>query len=381
MGVLKGLDMTKEAYNHFRRLYPVEELCISANDSETADWLNTLSDSNLKWRWTETSISFGENYNRAVDMASKEKVVLYHNDMIPAPGFLEMLDRNVDPMTVLGYTTIEPPVFKDHERPGKIIQDFGADFQNFRQHEFERFSLKSTSGEEPMSSAPTEKLTPGVFFFLSCFKSTFEEIGGLDGETFTPVFCEDDDFILRLLHHGCTLHTTNMAQVYHFVSRTIRFSDVPITEWNSSSAAVEIRSIRNFIRKWGKKYNGYENQRANVVDIGYRVRNATSQFVELLEPYARNLQMDTDTDEYVRSEQPKTVVNLKEKFVSTLTNSVVVDIDALTLVPHTFNVLTELPRILTHVVLPGQFKYGPFTVTVNTPIVNLADTLIVHTRK
>lgn len=382
MAVVSQLDMTKEAYHHFRRVYPAEELCIAVNhDEATYKWVKELAfwDMNLKYVWTEELISFSANYNKAVSLATKDKIVFYHNDMIPAPGFLERLDMNEDPMYVLGYTTVEPPVFKDHERPGKIIQDFGGNFEEFQLHNFEQYANRIVYNPSPTASDTPygpEHLADGTFFFMSLYKKTFDAIGGFDDKTFVPVFCEDDDLIMRLIHYGCKIQTTNLALVYHLVSRTIRFSDTPQTLWHASSQSVEIQSIRNFIRKWGKKYNGYENKKANVIDIGYRITNTTPQFLLLLEPYAKNLQVDIDPTTYIEEEQSKTVFDLQSKFTDTLTNAVVVDINTMDLVPHTFNILTELSRVLTSTTAVGKFKYGPFTVTVQKPINNLADTLI-----
>jgi len=373
LGALKEIELTKAAYEHFRRVYPTEELCISINnDLPTFEWAvaTAITDKNFKYDWTEPPISFSENYNKAVALATKEKIVLYHNDMVPATGFLEKLDKNNDPMAVLGYTTIEPPVFKDHERPGKIVQDFGNEFSDFKVKEFEDYC-----------KTIIEKLQPGAFFFLSCFKKTFDFLGGFDEKTFWPAFCEDDDFLLRLLHYGCDLQTTNAALVYHFVSRTSRFSNVPEIVWNQSTGSVEFNSQRNFIRKWGNRYLGYMNKKVGVFDIGYNLKYANHSIIQSLEPFARNLVVDCKINDYITNEQSRTNFDLQSKFVDTLTNQITVHVDCNKLNQHTFTHLVNLPVLLSALKDSGTFKYGEFEINVTGVPVNLVDSLIVIERK
>ena len=54
----------------------------------------------------------------AIKLVDTEKLVLIHNDMVIGKNFLENLSELVDEKTLLTYTTIEPPIFKGHKRPG-----------------------------------------------------------------------------------------------------------------------------------------------------------------------------------------------------------------------------------------------------------------------
>ena len=40
---------------------------------------------------------------------------------------IENIEKYINPETIVSYTTIEPPIFAGHERPGKIIKDLGID--------------------------------------------------------------------------------------------------------------------------------------------------------------------------------------------------------------------------------------------------------------
>jgi hypothetical protein len=41
---------------------------------------------------------------------------------------------------VVSYTTIEPPIFAGHERPGKLIQDLGTDLETFNLDKLYQFA-------------------------------------------------------------------------------------------------------------------------------------------------------------------------------------------------------------------------------------------------
>jgi hypothetical protein len=62
----------------------------------------------------------------------------FHNDMVISEGFVEtlsvLLDKNE--RSFICYTTIEPPIFTEHVRVGKIIYDLGNDFNTFDEIKF-----------------------------------------------------------------------------------------------------------------------------------------------------------------------------------------------------------------------------------------------------
>jgi GT2 family glycosyltransferase len=132
LAVYNKLDLTKECYKHIREIYPEAPLsiCSGGSTDETENWLNSLNDSKLKFKHFNERISFSETYNVAIDMVETEKLVLIHNDMVIGKGFLESLERLLEKNMVLSYTTIEPPIFVGHNRPGKVLIDFGSGFDN-----------------------------------------------------------------------------------------------------------------------------------------------------------------------------------------------------------------------------------------------------------
>ena len=124
VGLKNNLDYNKHFYKTTRALYPEVEICFSSYGSidGTHEWLQEiqLKDQNVKCWWSNLNGNFSDNFNKAASLATKDYVMFLHNDIILAPGFIENIEKHVSPDTVVSYTTIEPPIFAGHERPGKI---------------------------------------------------------------------------------------------------------------------------------------------------------------------------------------------------------------------------------------------------------------------
>jgi GT2 family glycosyltransferase len=123
LAVYNKLDLTKECYRRLRNVYPTSPLVISSGGSydDTKEWLESLSDENLSFIHDDDRLTFSETYNAAIKLVDTEKLVLIHNDMVIGEGFLEAIERLLKPNMLLSYTTIEPPIFAGHKRPGKVI--------------------------------------------------------------------------------------------------------------------------------------------------------------------------------------------------------------------------------------------------------------------
>ena len=170
--------------------------------------------------------------------------------MILGEHFLENLETllNENPKTLICYTTVEPPVFKGHIRPGKVLLNFGTSFDEFDYFNFNNYV-------EQWKDSRT--LHDGAVFFMSGTKEMFDDVGGFDGFSFVPAFCEDDDFLVRAKLKGYELKTCDCAIVYHFVSQTSRFSD----DYKNDRILYEVSSNRNFVRKWGIPYVAFNELR------------------------------------------------------------------------------------------------------------------------
>ena len=350
MGVKDGLELNKNAYAMFRKVYPTEELCISSGGSTdgTKAWLESLNDPNLRWSHVDEPLTFGGNFNRAISLATKEKIVVLHSDMIVAPGFLERLDKNENPMMVLGYTTYEPPIFEGHQRPGKVIKDFGRGFADFN---YEGFYTEAAS-----VLAKPETQEPGVFSFLSLYKKTYDAIKGQDGGTFRPNWLEDEDLNLRLILHGCDFLTISHAIVFHFVSQTIRFSE----PWKDIAHPNERKSTVNFIRKWGSRYAPFVMPAPVRYDMGVELTATHIDQIRPIEPYFNNMVIKgvtlTDADKHdILTGSTNHTVN---KFVNEITNDINVEIDMTQFNENDMRNLNMLQLIIKKANTIGSFRLG-----------------------
>jgi len=313
LAVYNKIELTKKCFHNLRETYPTSYLVISSGGSSdgTKEWGESISDPYTKFIHTDDRISFSETYNRGVNLVDTEKLVLIHNDMVIGKNFLENLDELLDKKTILSYLTIEPPIFNSHIRPGKLILDLGSNFDDFKYNLFDK--IIDTNSHDC-------KIYDGACFFMSLYKETYDDIGGFDGKTFYPAFCEDDDFLFRAKLKGYNLKTTECAITYHFVSQTSRFSP----EMRDYTQQYEEQSNRNFIRKWGIPSNiihhmnlltqenlSYERKKMRLV-----IENQTlfEKYIYSLEPLFDKISITNNIENYVSSEQTYTSFDLNDKF-------------------------------------------------------------------
>ena len=310
LAVYNNLNYTKDCYDRIREIYPNAPMVISSGGSTdgTLSWLESLDDDFLSYMHDDNELCFSDNYNSAIKLVDTEKLVLIHNDMVIGENFLENLSDLIDEKTLLSYTTIEPPIFKGHKRAGKVILDLGSSFHDFKYNLFDQYV-------ERVNEKKT--LVNGASFFMSGYKSMFEDVGFFDGFSFNPFFCEDDDFLIRAKLKGYKLKTTECAVTYHFVSKTSRVLR------SSESKISEHKNIRNFIRKWGipipvfNELYYWEDEIFNykTFSMGLTTRNNSKLYN--VEPYFDKIDLGTIPEDYISNEQPNTNYDLRSKFILT----------------------------------------------------------------
>jgi GT2 family glycosyltransferase len=312
LAVYNKLDLTKECYSYLRKIYPTTPItiCSGGSTDDTEKWLGSLDDSNLKYLHINERISFSDTYNNAINLVETEKLVLIHNDMVIGQGFLESLNRLLEKNMILSYTTIEPPIFVGHNRPGKVLLDYGKGFVDFKEKEFQQYVLNNNMNDT---------VYEGAGFFMCAYKDVFDSVNGFDGKTFFPCFCEDDDFLLRCKLKGYSLKTCTSAITYHFVSQTSRFSD----EMKDSRQFIELCSNKNFVRKWGTpmytfnlfEYYKLDKFEYNKLNVGLTTKD--KEYSTTLEPFFDKVKTDIIPIEFIESDQQYTSVNLMEKYQNT----------------------------------------------------------------
>lgn len=358
VGVLNNLDYTKHFYKTFRAIYPTEELVFVSYGSTdgTHEWLQDLifQDKNVIGFFDKDKKTFSDTYNKCVELATKQFVVFAHNDMVVAPNFLENLEKYAHKDRVVSYTTYEPPIFKDHSRPGKVIIDFGVDLETFSKRFYDFASQEIITYKDGISE--------GISFFMCLSRDVFLEMGGFDN-IFNPYFLEDYDFIRRLKLKGLECFNSLDSIVYHFVSKTSRFSE----EARLNTQRIEQNSNRTYLRKWGSMNS---NNRYN---IAFDVENCTEQLLEVLEPWCSkifiNYKFADFGYEYITKEQPNTSFDLYDRVVSCDTeqnSDVIVSFDASKLNQNNFEIIRNLQDILSGTVEGEKYESDMFSIQVNS---------------
>ena len=361
MAVYNKLDLTKDCYKRIREIYPDAPLVISSGGSDdgTKEWLENLDDDNLSYLHDDDKMTFSDNFNSAIKLVDTEKLVLIHNDMVIGRHFLENLERLLTEDTLLCYTTLEPPIFKGHNRPGKVIMDLGTSFNNFNYVEFDNYV------EENKDDC---RIYDGGVFFMSGYKKLFEDVGYFDGFSFVPAFAEDDDFLIRTKLKGYKLKTCSCAITYHFVSQTSRFSE----EFKQDRLRYEVNSNRNFVRKWGIPISSFNELRYwednvftyKTFTMGLTTRNRSRLFE--IEPFFDKIDLGIIPEDYLENEQKNTRYDLRSKFV--LVD--IVDVMIYELNPITDEDIYVLQKIRLSIPYyePGEYKVGNLQIEIRKKI-------------
>lgn len=367
VAVKNNLEYTKNFYETTRKIYPDLELCFASYGStdDTHDYLFGLiiEDTNVHFKCFGTESTFSDTYNLALSLATKDYVAFMHNDIILTPGFCENILKHTNEQSIISYTTIEPPVFEGHNRPGKIVREFGRNVGEVNLHELYVFSERTQMLDK-------NKTEPGITFFMCMPRVALIEMGGLDN-LFNPFFCEDDDLILRFKLKGFTLKTSLDAICYHFVSKTSRFSE----QYKDITSKIEGNSNRNFIRKWGFRWSRFNKK----FDIGFIVSNIDNNLLHSLEPWCSTIYIDIDPKSYIETEQPKTKFSLTEKIKDSrfpATNDIIISFDGTQLNSTSNSIIGYLQDIIFSTNKIGIFKYDIFNIEIKN--LNTYENLLIN---
>ena len=366
VAIKNNLDYTKHFYATTRQLYPEVEICFSSYNSTdgTHEWLESLNnDPYTKVFYTEGYGCFSDNYNKAAELATKDYILYVHNDIVLAPNFLEIIETYANDDTIVSYSTIEPPIFSGHERPGKLVKDFGDSLNNFNLkglYEFVNEKQIEYKG----------KTLEDISFFMCIPRKTYLEIGGLDN-LYDPMFCEDIDLCVRFKLLGLKFIMALDAITYHFVSKTSRFSE----EYKNRTAKIERNSNLNFIRKWGTFVKPIEALLPNKYNIAFVVKHCNLQSLELLEPWCDRIYIDDEMgvllSAYYENEHKNTSYDLKKRVLNTgynnpqEENNIVIEFDARYLTQQSFNIIQQLSDIIKESGEIGSFELDIFKIHIH----------------
>ena len=138
--------------------------------------------------------------------------------------------------------------------------------------------------------------------------------------------------------------------------------------------AQNIRSTRNFIRKWGH-FVKHDSLLKPIVppkyDIGFVVKNCNEQLLESLEPWCSTIYIDHsfDAKHYIDKEQSNTMFDLDKRIQSIhgkKTNDIEVRFDGNHLTQENFQIIQQLPEILANdeELEEGSFELDIFEINI-----------------
>lgn len=301
------------------------------------------------------------------EVATQDIAMIYHADMYLCPGALDAIEKHIKSKTIVSLTRIEPPLHPDG--PEKVLWNGGVEPEEFLEKDLltnlEKFTVK-------------DKTTEGIFAPWAFYREDFQEIGGHD-PLYAPQSKEDSDIFNRFLLNGVSFLQTWEGFVYHMTCRGSRrnvkdkakniYEDSP--EW----LAQNMRSTRNFIRKWGH-FVMHDSLMKPIVppkyDIGIKLLNGNSELLELLEPWCNDILLDDEMQviitHYLDKEQKNTIYDLSKKIHTTpfgeLTNEIIVTIDKKTFTQEDFQHIQKMSAIIQQSGEVGIFKLGNISISI-----------------
>jgi len=356
------------------------EVCVAddASSDGTWEWCQEMQqqDPNFKAIRNDGPARKGmtELYNILVEtVATNDVVMIYHADMYISKNADMLIEKHLVPQTVVCLTRIEPPLHPGG--PEKIVQDFGMEPETFKKDEFDKWLLTTKVSRK-------DKTTEGVFAPWAIYKQDFLKIGGHD-LLFAPTSKEDSDIFNRFFLSGYKFVQLWEACVYHLTCRGSRFNPTITAigkdsdEWQQQN----VKSARNFIRKWGHfvKHNDMMKPVVpNRYNVGFVVINCDEYRVALLEPWCDTLYTDVEYSRYIKAEQKNTRYDLNKKlkqYDEPKNNDVVVTFDGNKITNQSFEFFNILQQMLEDSGQPGELEYDIFKIKVNK-LVDYKETLI-----
>jgi hypothetical protein len=301
--------------------------------------------------------------------------MIYHADMYLCPRALDEIEKHIGPKKIVSLTRIEPPLHPDG--PEKVLADWGVEPEDFNEGEF----LKWFSSVDGFKG---NTITEGIFAPWAFMKADFQEIGGHD-PLYAPQSKEDSDIFNRFQLNGVKFIQTWKGCVYHMTCRGSRFNPTLTTPGQNSPEweAQNIRSTRNFIRKWGHfvKHDEYMKPIiSHKYNIAFVMNNGNLQVLEALEPWCDRIYTEETFNmgrlqDYIEMEQSNTKFDLNKRVLIKdendpyAENDIVVEFDVKHLTQGDVNMIYNLSDIITQTFkdaedIQGEYQIGNLKVTI-----------------
>lgn len=353
-----NLKHLKNVYASIQKHAPQAEVILLDDGSNDGTWEWIQQQNCIKYK-SEERIGHTILYDKGIELATNEIVGILHADMIIGPNYTENLIKHLKPGKVVCATRIEPPLHPEGKE--KIIRDFGMDFDTLNIKEFEQFALNTQSEFK-------DQTTKGMFAPWILYKSDFQAIGGHD-PLFAPFPYEDSDIFQRWILAGYELIQSRDAFVYHLTCRGHRWNE-QIGKDDDYYKIVSERAAKNYLRKWGNWIKNDEYQYPIILpkyNIGFVIKNCSTQLLEILEPWCSVIYTDCDYKEYINKEQSNTTFDLWERikpYDNEKNTEILISFDGSKLNPQNFQLIQQFPDIIKDSGEIGSFELDIFTVDI-----------------
>ena len=355
------------------------EICVADDFSDkdgTWDWCVEMMEKDplFKAIRNEGPTRLGHTilYDRLVnEVASFDVCMIYHADMYLCPGALNAIEKHIGSKKIVSLTRIEPPLHPPG--PEKILLDCGVEPELFDEDKLLHHL------EMEYDIIYKDKTTEGIFAPWAFMKSDFQEIGGHD-PLYAPQSKEDSDIFNRFQLNGVSFIQTWEGFVYHMTCRGSRFNPTLTTPGQNSPEweAQNLRSTRNFIRKWGHFCKHDELMKPVIppkYNTAFVIKTCTMPLLELLEPWCDRIYIDDDmqvlTSHYIDKEQPNTKFELDKRVFCIgyndphAENDIVVEIDASHMTNQDYVYIQQLSEIIQDSGELGTFQIGNLNITIH----------------
>jgi len=324
---LKYLNQAVESIQNYYGDFHDVIILDDASTDNTKNWCLVMQERypHIKTYRNESGARVGHTvlYDIGIKMAETPNVTILHSDMVVTKNYVENMLKNLEPMSVVSATRIEPPLHPPG--PEKYVKNFGFEPDEFKlQYKaFEKFV-------EEKQIENKDKVTNGIFAPWMLYKEDFVAIGGHD-KLFAPMELEDSDLFNRFHLQQYKLIQSRDAFVYHMTCRGSRFKDgliiekeIPLpdgTIWYKPKDSEEYTKLReNKFREWWRKWHTnvlHDDLMMPIVPNRYEtsfvVHNCTPQLLEILEPWCDDIYVDCEYKSYVEKEDAVSEFDIQTK--------------------------------------------------------------------
>jgi len=363
----------------------IVEICVAddASTDGTWEWCQQVlegGDTNFKCIRNEGPERLGHTilYDRLVnEVASYDVCMIYHADMYLCPGAIDEIEKHIGSKKIVSLTRIEPPLHPDG--PEKVLADWGVEPEDFNEGEFlEWFSS--------VDSFKGNTITEGIFAPWAFMKADFQEIGGHD-PLYAPQSKEDSDIFNRFQLNGVKFIQTWKGCVYHMTCRGSRFNPTLTTPGKNSTEweAQNVRSSRNFIRKWGH-FVQHDALMKPIIPPKYNVafvmNNGNLSLLQALEPWCDRIYTEEvfsigRLQDYIEMEQSNTKFDLRTRVLIKkendpyAENDIIVEFDANKFTQGSFDIIQNLSHVIAQTIkdvdideVCGEYHIDCFKITI-----------------